>query len=42
MLPSKLCKILGNFLGILNFKLHSLCAGPLNLPLYGSDLLLYF
>ena len=30
--PCKLWKIIGNFLGILNFKLHLLCAAPLNLP----------
>ena len=35
MCPSysrKLWKIIGNFLGILNFKLHLLHAAPLNLP----------
>ena len=30
--PCKLWKYIGNFLGILDFKLHLLCAGPLNLP----------
>ena len=30
--PCKLWKIIGSFLGILNFKLHLLCAAPLNLP----------
>ena len=30
--PCKLRKIIGNFLDILNFKLHLLCATPLNLP----------
>ena len=30
--PCKLSKIIGNFLGILYFKLHLLCAAPLNLP----------
>ena len=31
--PCKLQKIIGSFLGILNFTLHLLCAAPLNLPL---------
>ena len=30
--PCKLWKIIGSFLGIPNFKLHLLCAAPLNLP----------
>ena len=30
--PCKLRKIIGSFQGILNFKLHLLCAAPLNLP----------
>ena len=30
--PFKLGTIIGSFLGILNFKLHLLCAAPLNLP----------
>ena len=30
--PCKLWKIIGSFLGILNFKLHLLCTAPLNVP----------
>ena len=30
--PSKLRKIIGNFFGILNFRLQWSCAAPLNLP----------
>ena len=29
---SKVWKIIGNFFGIFNFRLHWLCAAPLNLP----------